>query len=484
MFIKLFLCTCLFICSNSRLARKMVIDSKLIEKTELDSQTEITVDEETTNRPVCAREEMNEFGLASRNLPIHETNAACPGLKKNCCSPENVEKISKMHKRSEQKQTQYFIAFLSINRYILGLSKIYKRLAKDIFLYSKLVKITRKKAKTNIYFSSDFLLPPVSPKRSYTIVYHKTCETASYKLMQMSYLKTKAARQFQIALKKRSSFYKRSRRGFYCILCMEKATEFLGNYDKNRNKNVKLSKEFCQRMFDYGYETTFEFYRTYNKFLKYLLEMLACVRPRDPEDLQPGKLLPKNDQVPQKYSPFSMSVNLNLKDPLDSLPKTTNSIFHSLLSMKRTSWMDDCRESASPNKIQHPKCLGFCESFNFFKADKVIDGDLDVMYSLYVNLKEYEFIAPNLVITTFGDEVKKLKSKIEENYSALEGNYDFLAEHSLTKKTTEFHSTITVSEGSPDPYSIAKGGILSSVSLTNLIIKVMYGAGLVFGCLF
>jgi hypothetical protein len=423
----------------------------------------------STGTEVCNVQELAIFGI--RSGPKIPENDICPAVKRSCCSSSDLNELVSRHQSAEARQYNYYSLYLALHRYILGLGHVYSEVANNVFNWSKSEKFRLMGFKTATTRASEFTRPTPQPSSDYTIRFHKTCETAAYKFLSLHFRHRKFAEEFYEALVKRSEYLMRARRGMFCSLCSQGFHMYFNFASEPRSLKANYSHKFCQEIFDWTYHTVSQTYVHFSVYLRYLLQMLACVVPTEVDGGRPPG-------SPTKiFKPFSLKVDLQKKCPLGSLPEAVRRVIELPLPIKREFYFRGCANSVSPNKVSNKKCFPFCHHFSPFVAGDVIDGDIKSFYRVYIQLKEFEFVQPFLRATTFADRLDVLKQSIEGNFTMIEQNSVFVTGVNKNRVYFSIHPTfLRENEGDGlDPLEISKGSKLALRSLGVGVLSAVVG---------
>lgn len=430
-----------------------------------------------SNSPhTCPVTELNLFGVNFQN-PVAE-NRVCPGIPKNCCGQLDIERIELGFKASEQRQTNYYAMMLAMHRYILGLSHMYVRLAKTVFKWSQAEKFRRMELKKHPNSDKVSREPIEQPSEHYILRFHKTCETAAYKLLTLEFKERIYVQRYYEALVQRFEFLKRARRGVYCSFCSADVVEYFQRPSDDKMVKTRVNAQFCQKFFDWTYHTVTQNYLLFSIYLRYLLTMLSCVAPRRLEAegrlivFDPNDFHQPNDLLHPERVPYSVVINLKVKNPLESLPVRVRATIEKPMLMKREFYMRSCHDSVAPNTISDTKCYEYCKHMDFFKANKVVDGDIEAMYRVYKHLQQFEFFNPNIKATSFADRLEKLKDSIEDGFRRLGKDYVFLRNYKDFPVPVLSKMSYTLDANAMQPLEFGRQSSLQLISLGEGLVEV------------
>lgn len=408
-----------------------VVRSSIVNSKDEWSKTSTSIS--TGSNYVCDSTSLSAFGFEMK--PDSKENEKCPRVRQNCCSKKDLELLEKIHRLSDDKMTDYYSTYLAIHRYILGLGHVYERIAQQVNEWSRREKARRMDLRKNGVKSTVSRKPIKQPSEHFVIKFHKSCETASYKIRMVDYKNRVFIERYYEALVNRFMFLKRARRGFFCSFCEAEQINWHQIEQEQGRLRSRLTGSFCQSLFDWSYNTVTQNYLNFSVYLRYLLTLLSCVVPNKKnvfetpvetdEDAFIGPLTIEDYQLKASL-PFSVFLDHRKKNPISKLPEPLRHMLENPISMKREFYMKNCGDQMTPGHLTKTKCSDFCQNFEFASANKILDGNLDELYALFLQLKNYEFVKPNLKATLFSDRIDVLKKKIEDGYLKLDNNYRFI----------------------------------------------------------
>lgn len=427
----------------------------------------------STGSDYCDVRHLQEFGIRSgSNIP---SNHLCPALKSHCCSASDLTKLEQHYAKLHERQFNFYSLYLGLHRYILGLGHVYSEVAANVFNWSRAEKFRTMGFKTATNRNSELFRPTPQPSSDYTIRYHKTCETAAYKFLFLKIRHRKIAEEFYEALVRRSEYLMRARRGMLCSLCSSAFPMYYSLSRGRREVTVNYSAKFCQEIFDWTYHSVSQTYLHFSVYLRYLLNMLACVIPTEENGGRPpGSPI-------RVFNPFSLKVSFRDKILGSSLPQEIKNVITFPLPLKHEFYIRGCASSVSPNTVSNKKCLPFCKNFDPFGAADILDGDVKSVYGVYQLLKEFEFVKPYLRATTFADRLDKLKSEIESNFTLIDRNSIFLTgidKHKVAFKTYALFFNPTEGSGL-DPTALGEDSTLLLRPLSAQVLAAALAAAFV-----
>lgn len=376
----------------------------------------------------CPVNEMAAYGLTADITSQSDPNPICPQIQGNCCGPKDQELINTYWRADDRHQAGFNIAYLSINKYILGNVKNYQNIAAYIVDKSQKMKFSGKTAAPS----------PASDKsggvqnddgKPYSFEYHPKCEEAAKNFLNQDFVNRQKAQQFYDNLNRRANFLQDARRGFYCSLCNAKAREYISTFRFGIDSRLWYSRDFCQVLFANSFSSVYSIYKAYNPFLKSLLQMLMCIKPKGKggNNNQASTGGGNNAQVNVRANPISLSVDLKVKDPLKDkkLPEPMRKMFENPLHITSKFGLEFCWNSDPTSTFFGLKCMSFCENFEMTKASNLLDGDLDAIKVVYRELVQFEFALDSPFTSIFDADVVALKRNIDTETAFLMDNYNF-----------------------------------------------------------
>ena len=421
----------------------------------------------------CAVNEMAAYGLVADVNSLSDPNPICPQMTTgNCCGKQAQKQIETYWEVDDRHQSLYYMSYLKMSKYILGQGSNYQKLASYIIEKTKKLKLIGADKQGGTDQNQD---ANNNDGLSFTYDYHEKCADAAKKLIKIEFVDKRKALDYYAKLNKKMQFMQNSRRGFYCMLCNAKATDYIKTYRAILTSTLYFSNDFCKMLYSQTFTSVYGIYRQWNPFMKYVLEMLMCVKPKNQEGRTQQNDVPNQEQS-ENEEVIDMSFDLSQKDPTRSLTKEAKELLKNPLGVKGKGWMELCFDSDPTGNLFGIMCMGFCEEFKMTKRSKLLDGDLNSMKTLYDHIRKYEFAFDNPKNSFFENDVLDLKFQVNKNYKDLMSNYNFY--RSLSKKIdfakydTSFFPQIFTH--GVDPMALSKGTTLRfrymNVSVLRLVV--------------
>lgn len=384
----------------------------------------------------CAVNEMAAYGIVADATSLSEPNDICPQMQGNCCGQEAQASIKRYWIDDDRHQSQFHTAFLRMNKYILGNIKNYESIANTIIDQSNKIKLlgqdqpqNQQGGKSNS--QEDNSIP-------YNFEYNPMCEKAAREFIQLDFRNRAKAMGFYEKLTRRAEFMQNARRGFYCMLCNSNARDYISTNRFLLPSWLWYSKDFCGMIFGNAFTTVYQMYKSYNPFLRHLMKMLLCIKPKgsssNGQNNNSGGQQPAKPQagVSVNLNPLSMSVDLKIGNPLNSLTSEARSLVENPLHIDSRFGLELCYNADPTSAFFSLRCMSFCEHFNIAKANNMMDGDIERTKQVYDQLTQYEFAYITITNNIFDDDVLAMKKNIYEVVQALNHNYFFY--RSLSEK--------------------------------------------------
>lgn len=414
----------------------------------------------------CATQELAAYGLRADINSQSDPNPICPGIQGNCCGAGDQERIYKYWDADDRHQSGYHTAFLTMNRYILGNVKNYQRIASHIIATSQKLKFQGKTQPTGGDQSGP--TPQTDDGKPYDFEFHPKCEEAAKKFIDLDFVDREKAQNFYDSLNRRANFMQDARRGFYCTLCNAKAKEYISTFRIGITSRLWYSRDFCEMMYSHTFAAVYGIYKSYNPFLKYLLQMLTCVKPRGNGSSNSQNNNGQNDsngarpQVVVNIRPISVDVDLKVKNPFTDkkLPEAVRRMLDNPLHVTSKFWMEVCYNSDPTGFFFGAKCMGFCENFEMTKASPLLDGDIEAMQRVYSTLTEYEFALESPMSNIFSDDVLALKKNVNAQVAYLKGNYNFYRSLNTQINFSKYKIVFSLIFKGHNPMLLSKGTTL------------------------
>jgi len=418
----------------------------------------------------CPVQEMAAYGLRADINSQSDPNPICPGVQGNCCGAGDQERINMYWLADNRHQSAYHTAYLSMNRYILGNVKNYQSIAGDIIERSEKLRIQGKANAPNGNQEQSASAPPVDTGKPYDFDYHPFCEEAAKRFINLDFVDRQKAQNFYETLNRRANFMQDARRGFYCTLCNAKAKDYISTFRFGITSRLWYSRDFCEMIYTQSFAAVYGIYKAYNPFLKSLIQMLMCIKPRtgNNNNNQQGGSNSQNNQggpgplVVVNVHPVSIDVDLKVKNPLKDvkLPEPVRRMFDNPLRVTSKFWMEICYNSDPTGFFFGAKCMGFCENFEMTQASKLMDGDIDALKMVYNTLTEYEFALQSPNSNIFSDDVLALKQGVVAQIAYLKGNYNFYRSLNPNINFSKYKIVFSLIFKGHNPMLISKGTTL------------------------
>lgn len=435
-------------------------DSKYIQSRDYEFYLQKTKNDVTKS---CAVNEMAAYGLTADVSSLSDPNPICPQMQGNCCGPKDQELINTYWKTDDRYQAGYHIAYLRMNKYILGNIKNYLNIASDIITKSRKLGF---QGKNKINTGSDKAAPLEDDGKPYSFEYHPMCEKAAKDFINLDFVNSQKAQGFYEKLNKKAEFMQNSRRGFYCMLCNAKSKEYISTFRALIDSRLWYSRDFCQMIFAQAFSPVYMIYKSYNPFLKALMTMLSCIKPRSAGNSnQQQQTKTQDNNGPQatvkvSFNPVSLSMNLKVKDPIKLLPPDAKKMFENPLNVKKKGWLEICYNSDPSGVFFGLKCMGFCEAFRMTKRSKLFDGDIDAVQTLYEQLLQYEFALNAPDTNIFNDDVPNLRRSIVVEIQYLRNNYNFYRSLSPRINFSKYKTVFSLIWKGINPMALSQGTTL------------------------
>lgn len=215
-----------------------------------DTDTTMTKPTTTTSDPipsdfVCNQELMLSYGFTGNTKPSSEPHKYCPGIKSNCCAPQDAETAMYLWTTdSRDRVEKYYEVFLYLVKYIMGYSAEAALLAKDFSASSS------SKCQTA---ANDFLAMNLNPKLT-SLIYGSFADSV-------------------VALGN-------IRKGFYCILCdaqtQKSMKDFWSVINLFYSDRIYFSNNFCVTLVDKTIQTSYFVVNYIKKFTEDVATLINC----------------------------------------------------------------------------------------------------------------------------------------------------------------------------------------------------------------
>lgn len=431
----------------------------------------------------CAINEMAAYGLTADATSLSEPNDICPQMTGNCCGVKSQERIRTYWEADDRHQSSYYNGYLKMNRYIIGHAKNFQHIAADIMERSKRLRMMGQ-AHVQAPGSQQNKGQHVDDGKPYHFEYHPMCDEAATKLMNLDFFDRYKAKGFYEMLNRKTEFMQNSRRGFYCMLCDVNAKNYIKTHRWVIKSHIWYSKSFCQMLYTQTFESIYFMYKSYAPYLKNLMKMMACIRPKTSGTPKIGG---GNDNHGGNDL-INVNVNVNIQvnapllaagadfassDPFSRLSSEARAFFNNPLGLSSKAWLEICYNSDPTSVFFSFKCMGFCAAFDIVRRSRTLDGDIDSIKMVYEQLVQYEYAFTATDSNLFDDDVLKLKSDIHAQLKILRGNYNFYRTLSERFNFQNYATLFIPGFNGVDPMALSQG--------TSLHFKYKFGGRLVAG---
>lgn len=467
-------------------AGTLTYDDKYILSKDYDYYLQRTKSNAAKNCPV---NEMAAYGLTADITSQGDPNPICPQIQGNCCGPKDQELINTYWTTDDRHQAGFNIAYLSINKYILGNVKNYLNIAADIVEKSARMRFQGGANRPN-QGGSGGNAQTVDDDKPYTFTYHPLCEEAAKKFTQLDFVDRNKVQHFYDSLNKRANFLQDARRGFYCTLCNARAKDYISTFRIGIDSRLWYSRDFCEVLFTNAFTAVYQMYKAYNPFIKSLMHMMMCIQPKNKSGAQGNNAQGNNGNSGNNglnmnvnvnvgmganvnlgagagasvtYNPLSMSVDLKAKNPFTDkrLPEAVRKLLENPLHITSKFGLEFCWNSDPTGVFFSIKCMSFCEHFHITRADTLLDGDLDSIKAVYHALLEYEFALESPNTSVFGNDVVRLKRTIQTEISYLKSNYNFYRSLDSRINFSEYKTVFSLIFKGHNPMALSHGTTLA-----------------------
>lgn len=193
----------------------------------------------------CKREIMKNFGLRGVSFSVPTPHKYCPGITKNCCSPEDAEyQYETWNKDTRFKLERYYQMYSYAVKYLFGFTPEGFLLARKHSIQSN---IDCKR------LGNEYLSMNLNP--GFTIQIMTTFINAMKKVMDI-------------------------RRGFFCLLCEEIILNDFGDFDSTTNMeewtSIYYSSSFCSQLVEDTIESAYFQYAYLQRYLNNIVGLMKC----------------------------------------------------------------------------------------------------------------------------------------------------------------------------------------------------------------
>lgn len=361
-------------------------------------------------RQRCRLNILNAYSLRSDAPSLSYKNPICPHMNgNNCCGPHDIRKIPQLWKANQKVMQIHNMTYLKMMRYLIGFSKFYARLAKQVMnqidghkLGAKLGRVESKEAKTEA-------IPLVADQKK-----RKECSAAAAEMLNIDYKNKVKAQIFYDNLNSRARFLQTLRQKFYCTLCAARPKRF-GTHFKRYNEfmvrstnRIKMPKNTCLKIVNHTSGVAIDVFNNYGSFLSYFMRMSRCIEIPDNkfEVFKQNKRFWHDDEFKEfAKDPFGLlkvkhrfnifrrkDIPVNVKDCVNSLKKETDG----------------------------GNCMKYCHQFSMVRPTPLFDGELDRVKEIYEYMRQFEHLLKDKNRNIFGDDIIVLKTEIERLYASHE----------------------------------------------------------------
>lgn len=404
------------------------------------SYEEVKAKAPTDVRKHCSFRLLNSYSLYGDAASLEAPNPICPNLKGNCCGPQDFEKIPELWKYDQKRIQAYNMTYLRTLRYIMGYSKEYYKLAKQI------LKAYKEKNQGDLWGRIDKKNDGQKNESGLNLKMgdetFKDCYEAALDLSHINYDVLPKIDQVYDRLNHRARFLHTLRHNFYCMMCSPRGLKGIIKFSwySNWTKKLKFPEKLCKEFTDNTLDITVEMHQNYHRFLSKALKLSMCI------DFKDNKFNTKSEK-------FKKLTN----DPLGF--KASN----------KSREIKSCRKT-SGKKFSMYACEDYCNAFNIAKPTIPFDGDMPRILQVYEYLEQLEPFMEYPESNLFKDDIAKLKTSIEENRHHVEDRFFKTVNHKVD--LAEFKSEFT-GNNNINPFEVGDGNKLHFKYKSAKVVSVL-----------
>ena len=431
----------------------------------------------------CLTQELNAYSLWGDSPSLGDPNPLCPAIQGNCCGPLDQRRIKYIWERDRKFQEKHHKTVLKINRYILGFTREYSDIAKEILEAWDLVKMQGKQANNprgaannnNNDYASQKGLP-------YSLQPSKFCAKHAKRVLESGLIDRRKVEAFYHDLTSKVEFMENTRRGFYCSLCAAEAQEHFGThwkiFDWIYADRIYYDKSFCELIHEWSFRTIYTMWKSYRPFVSSIMKMLICVLPKGQANNRAGNQRNNAPGRPQLNVNVDIKIDLNfnanlgldpnLLNPLANVTKEVRKLFDEPIISNHRFKMELCDGAVPGDFFFFTRCELFCQKWNIAKPVSLFDGSIKKSKRVFDYLVQYEFAFMDRTQNHFRDKIADLKKMIHDNYEerAFKPFYTSIAIHiKLDKYKSDFLAwwrglhPMELAEGSPLEFEYKWAGL-------------------------
>jgi hypothetical protein len=427
----------------------------------------------------CAVNEMAAYQLSADADSLSEPNSICPQMASNCCGKETQERIKVLWEKDVEHQAAYHGAHLKIHKYILGNGKNYEILANDIIKASHKIRKSRNLNQPNQAANANLI---DQSSDQYNFEYHRKCENTAKKFVRLNYINREKAKGMYEGLTRRAEFMQNARAGFYCMLCHGNEGDGIYTMRLFIKSRIYFDKTFCQMIFKETFPAIYNIKRGYNQYIKYLLKMLTCIKPKnainsDARNNQSRGTNPNLNTV-DVHTPLYEMLNYKNRNPYAHLDKDDREMFKNPLKTSHAFAIEACYNVDPESVFFRLRCSSFCQRFKMTKRSKYLDGDVKTLYIIFKRLEKSEFalVAPNNGI--FDEDIPAIKGDIELKNKFIRNYITFYRPLNSLHDISRFKTVFSWFIKGVNPMEMAKGSDLffkyKSACLLNTVVLIAF----------
>lgn len=414
-------------------------------------------DPQVNNR--CHHELLRAYQLEADANTLGERNPYCPDLKNNCCGARSQSNSMKMWNESRRSQEYHYGLVLNVYKYVLGYGAQYENIARAIIKdYDNRMKNGNDASKASPSDSQKVPDEAANFGINGKIEANAFChDEAKAFIDNNNYRKAVQAEIFYKKMTDRVEFLDNTRRSFFCLLCSPDATDemFTPNKVVNffREKRINYDMSFCKKMYEHSFQSIYQTYKGFNKFLEHLMKFLLCVKPADktttsPQDTKGGEI--GMEFMREDFTSFNLQFAPDEK-PHKRFSKDFEKFIENPLNLDSSISLESCDGSRVDDLFFGFKCVGFCDHYRIARPSSLFDGDHESLKRVYKYLHSFEFAVFNPAESFFSDDRNKLRSLID---TYIKGDFldkDFYLSGEDHLRISEFKSDFKVVTTGLDP---------------------------------